>query len=74
MAKKMNYLRRQAHALKSLLTRRVDLFSSLQGVLPSVFFKEITYLPYLKKIPVFLLTGLVIVSFIVTSLPHIFLA
>lgn len=74
MAKKIGYLRRQAQALVGLLARRVDFFSFLQGVLPPFFFKEIVYLPHLKKLPLFLLIGLVIVSFIVTSMPHVFLA
>lgn len=61
------------HALRTFLAKRVDPFSSLRGVLPSLFFREMVYLPYLKKVPLFLLIGLVIVSFVVTSMPHVFL-
>ena len=74
MAKKMKYLKRQAYALRGFLARRVHPFSFLRGVLPSPFFKELVYLPYLKKLPLFLLIGLVIVSFVVTSMPHVFMA
>ena len=52
---------------------RIDLFSPLQRTLPAFFFRDINYVPYLKKIPLFLLIALVIISFIVTSMPHIFL-
>ena len=73
MGRKMNFVKRQVSALRDLLARRVDPLSFLQDALPSVLFKEIVYLPHLKKVPLFLLIGLVIISFIVTSMPHIFL-
>ena len=74
MAKVTKYIRRKMSALRYLLARRVNLFSFLHGILPSVFSRDINYLPLLKKLPLFLLIALVIISFIVTSMPHIFLA
>jgi len=69
----MKYIKRQVHAFGGVLVRRFDPLSFLRVVLPSSFFKDLNYLPYLKKIPLFLLIALVIISFIVTSMPHIFL-
>ena len=73
MAGITKYMKRQISALRGFLTRRTDPFRFLRTVLPTSLFRDLNYLPYLKKVPLFLLIGLVIVSFIVTSMPHIFL-
>ena len=68
------HIKQGVRSVGGVLGRRIDLFSPLQHILPAFFFRDIDYVPYLKKIPLFLLIALVIVSFIVTSMPHIFLA
>ena len=73
MSRIATYIKQRMDALKGLLVMRIDLFPFLLGVLPPVFFADVNYVPFLKKIPLFLLIALVIISFVVTSMPHIFL-
>ena len=73
MTRIRTYIKRFPHLIATALARRIDPFSPLQRVLPAVFFKDINYLPYLKKASLFLLIAVVIISFIITSMPHIFL-
>ena len=55
------------------LAKRYDPLAPLRRFLPEVFFLEINLLPYLKKAGLLILIGLIIVSFVITSMPHIFL-